>query len=72
MQNNREFAIHKIDHEPQAERDIRRIVEDIHRLNYSIQMAVEHGASIELVRTSRHHNGNGSWGDQMAPKIRLD
>jgi len=29
----------------------------------------EAGVSVELVRTARHHGGDGSWGDLLVPVI---
>lgn len=50
---------------------IRRVANDLHRLNHSIAQAVEAGATIELLRCSRYHCGTGKWGDQMAPVIKV-
>jgi hypothetical protein len=36
-------------------------------LNLAILQAVDAGMSVELVRSKRHHDGNGNWGDQFAP-----
>ena len=51
------------------DRAIHRLANDLHRLNRSVMEAVEAGVSIELVRTSRHHCGNGHWGDMMVPVV---
>lgn len=48
---------------------IRILANDIHRLNNAIMKAVEAGVSVELVRTARHHGGDGNWGDLMVPVI---
>jgi hypothetical protein len=48
---------------------IRMVANDLHRLNQSIMKAVEAGVSVELVRTARHHCGNGNWGDLLIPVI---
>ena len=52
------------------ERAINRVADAVHRLNEAIQRAVSAGASVELVRVSRFHDGNGNWGDQMIPLVR--
>ena len=31
--------------------------------------AVEAGVTVELIRSSRHHNGDGNWGDLLIPVI---
>ncbi|PRY93785.1 hypothetical protein BCF33_2670 [Hasllibacter halocynthiae] len=51
------------------ERAIRRLAGDLHRLNHAVTQAVEAGVTIELVRASRHHGGNGNWGDMMVPVV---
>ncbi|MFK7901410.1 MAG: hypothetical protein AB8B49_01070 [Nitratireductor sp.] len=48
---------------------IRMLATDLHRLNQSVTRAVEAGLSIELIRSSRHHAGNGAWGDLLVPVI---
>lgn len=48
---------------------IRRVANDLHRLNQSVMLAVEAGVSVELVRSARHHSGNGNWGDLLTPII---
>jgi len=48
---------------------IRRLADQMHRLNYAIVQAVEAGVSVELMRCSRYHAGNGLWGDQMQPIV---
>lgn len=52
------------------DRAIHRVADAVHRLNEAIQRAVDGGVSVELVRVSRHHGGNGCWGDQVVPTIR--
>lgn len=52
------------------ERAIRRVAEASHRLNEAVRRAIEAGYSVELVRVSRHHDGNGNWGDQVIPTVR--
>jgi hypothetical protein len=32
-------------------------------------LAVEAGVSVELIRSARHHCGNGNWGDLLTPII---
>lgn len=49
---------------------IRMLANEIHRLNQSVVRAVEAGVSVELVRTARHHSGNGQWGDLIVPVIK--
>lgn len=55
--------------DPQT-RAIHRVADAVHRLNEAIHRAVNEGVSVELVRVSRHHGGNGCWGDQIVPTIR--
>lgn len=50
---------------------IRKVADTLHRLNEQIEAAVKAGATVELMRRSRIHNGEGQWGDQMVPIIRL-
>ena len=51
------------------EQAIRQLANDLHRLNHAVMQAVEAGVSVELVRSARHHGGNGCWGDMMVPVI---
>ncbi len=48
---------------------IRSLANDLHRLNYSVMKAVEAGVSVELVRSARHHGGDGNWGDLLIPVV---
>lgn len=48
---------------------IRMLANDLHRLNQAVMKAVEAGVSVELVRSARHHGGNGNWGDLLVPVI---
>ncbi|KQZ15686.1 MULTISPECIES: hypothetical protein [unclassified Mesorhizobium] len=48
---------------------IRMLANDLHRLNQSVMNAVEAGVSVELVRSARHHGGDGNWGDLLIPVI---
>ncbi len=48
---------------------IRILANDLHRLNQAVMTAVEAGVSVELVRSSRHHSGTGSWGDLLVPVV---
>lgn len=48
---------------------IRMLANDLHRLNQSVMNAVEAGVSVELIRSARHHGGNGNWGDLLIPVI---
>ena len=48
---------------------IRILANDLHRLNQAVMQAVEAGVSVELVRSARHHGGDGNWGDLLIPVI---
>jgi len=48
---------------------IRNLANDLHRLNHAVMRAVDAGVSVELVRSARHHGGEGNWGDLMVPVI---
>jgi hypothetical protein len=48
---------------------IRALANDLHRLNHAVMKAVEAGISVELIRTARHHGGDGNWGDLMVPIV---
>ena len=48
---------------------IRMMANDLHRLNQSVMKAVEAGVSVELVRSARHHGGDGNWGDLLIPVV---
>jgi hypothetical protein len=48
---------------------IRILANDLHRLNQSVMKAVDAGVSVELVRSARHHGGEGNWGDLLIPVI---
>ena len=48
---------------------IRVLANDLHRLNQAVMQAVEAGVSVELVRSARHHSGNGNWGDLLIPVV---
>ncbi|KRA60455.1 hypothetical protein ASD79_07470 [Caulobacter sp. Root655] len=52
------------------QRAVDRVAEASHRLNEAVRRAIEAGYSVELVRTSRHHDGAGNWGDQIVPSVR--
>ena len=70
MMNKPEFErAERPDLDPR-DRAIHRVADAVHRLNEAIHRAVNEGVSVELVRVSRHHGGNGSWGDQVVPTIR--
>ena len=47
---------------------LRSIDDAILRTNQAVRNAVEAGISVELLRHSRHHNGQGHWGDQITRK----
>ncbi|MEO0496077.1 MAG: hypothetical protein AAF141_01730 [Pseudomonadota bacterium] len=48
---------------------VRSLANDLHRLNASVMKAVEAGISVELMRSARHHGGEGAWGDLLTPVI---
>ncbi|WP_102960845.1 hypothetical protein [Mangrovicella endophytica] len=48
---------------------VRTLANDLHRLNQAVMKAVEAGLSVELVRSARHHGGDGNWGDLLIPVI---
>lgn len=48
---------------------IRNVANDLHRLNASVARAVDAGVSVELMRSARHHGGEGAWGDLLTPII---
>ncbi|MGO4440124.1 SMc00767 family acetate metabolism repressor [Rhizobium sp. RAF56] len=48
---------------------IRMLANELHRLNQTVMNAVDAGVSVELVRSARHHGGNGNWGDLLIPVI---
>lgn len=52
-----------------TESAIRMLANDLHRLNQSVMRAVDAGVSVELIRSSRHHCGEGNWGDLLVPVI---
>ena len=54
---------------PDQQAKIRMVANDLHRLNQSVMKAVEAGVSVELVRSARHHGGEGNWGDLLIPVI---
>ena len=48
---------------------IRRLANDLHRLNNAVIAAVDLGLSVELQRGARHHAEGGYWGDLMIPIV---
>lgn len=54
---------------PEQQAAIRMVANDLHRLNQSVMKAVDAGVSVELVRSARHHGGDGNWGDLLIPVI---
>ncbi len=69
--NTGEFLpLHHDQSETDQEKALRRVADAVHRVNEAIIRAVGAGVSVELVRTSRFHDGSGNWGDQMIPMIR--
>jgi len=60
----------KLPEKSTRDRAVDRVAEATHRLNEAVRRATEEGFSVELVRTSRVHDGAGSWGDQIVPTVR--
>ena len=48
---------------------IRRLANELHRLNNAVVAAVDSGLSVELQRGARHHAEGGYWGDLMIPIV---
>jgi len=48
---------------------VRRLANELHRLNNAVIAAVDAGLSIELQRGARHHTEGGYWGDLMIPIV---
>lgn len=48
---------------------IRMLANELHRLNQAVMNAVEAGVSVELIRSARHHGGDGNWGDLLIPVV---
>ena len=48
---------------------IRMLANELHRLNQAVMNAVDGGVSVELVRSARHHGGDGNWGDLLIPVV---
>ena len=48
---------------------IRRLANELHRLNNAVIAAVDSGLSVELQRGARHHAEGGYWGDLMIPVV---
>jgi hypothetical protein len=48
---------------------VKRLADDLHKLNTSMIQAVNAGISIELQRGARHHAEGGYWGDLMIPVV---
>lgn len=55
--------------EAEQQAAIRVLANDLHRLNQAVMKAVDAGVSVELVRSARHHAGDGNWGDLLTPVI---
>jgi hypothetical protein len=51
------------------EEAVRKLNEAASIMNAAISEAVNAGVSVQLVRTCRHHDGQGHWGDQVTPSI---
>ncbi|MGK9052322.1 hypothetical protein QTA58_04645 [Neorhizobium sp. CSC1952] len=54
---------------PEQQAAVRTLANDLHRLNHAIMKAVDAGVSVELMRSARHHGGDGHWGDLMIPVV---
>ena len=65
-----QFAPAAMPNSTDQQRAVDRVAEAAHRLNEAVQRAIAAGYSVELVRTSRHHDGAGNWGDQIVPSVR--
>ncbi len=65
-----QFAPAAMPNADEHQRAVDRVAEASHRLNEAVRRAIEAGYSVELVRTSRHHDGAGNWGDQIVPTVR--
>jgi hypothetical protein len=65
-----QFAPAAMPNSTAEQRAVDRVAEASHRLNEAVRRAIEAGYSVELVRTSRHHDGSGNWGDQIVPSVR--
>lgn len=50
----------------------RHVAEAVQRVNEAVLRAVESGVSVEIMRTSRCHDGCGHWGDQIKPTVPED
>ena len=48
---------------------IRRLANELHRLNNAVIAAVDLGLSVELQRGSRHNAEGGFWGELMIPIV---
>ncbi len=70
MSSDSEFKRVDMPDRDDSTRAVRRVAEAAHRLNVAVEQAVNSGFTVELVRTSRLHDGAGNWGDQMVPVIR--
>ncbi len=55
--------------EESQEMAIRQVANALHRLNDAVIGAVSKGVTVELMRASRYHNEEGSWGDMLVPII---
>ena len=55
--------------EAEQQAAVRSLANDLHRLNASVMKAVDAGISVELMRSARHHGGEGAWGDLLTPVI---
>ena len=67
-----QFAPAAMPNSTAEQRAVDRVAEASHRLDEAVRRAIEAGYSVELVRTSRHHDGSGNWGDQIVPTVRAN
>ncbi len=70
-----ESGYHDAPADPESDRSgaqdsaIRMLANSLHRLNLAVVKAVDAGVSVELIRATRYHDGQGNWGDQLTPII---
>jgi hypothetical protein len=62
-------ADNKSSMEESQEMAIRQVANALHRLNDAVIGAVGKGVTVELMRASRYHDEQGSWGDMLVPII---
>ena len=57
------------DYTPEQMAALKRVADDLHKLNGAVVNAVEAGLTVELMRVSRYHSQDGQWGDQNVPLV---